>query len=838
MRTPSPPASSRPSKKWQKHRKKPERATASGTEDGRASPAPPRPKPFAKPAKGTPPKNTPPKGDAPLSRDLILGYIQGNPGSLHRRDLANALNVRGPENRRKLKELLRALTEEGLIERISGKRVAPAERLPDVTVLEITDIDADGDLLARPVVASGDTPPRIYVEVKRGQDAPGIGDRILARLAFQDDDTYVATVMRLLANAPAKVLGVVHKAGLEWRLLPTNRKDREEFALIDTGTTPLRHGDLVLAEVSSTRRLGLRQARVAERYASMDDPKAISLIAIHTHGIPTDFPPAALADCEGLRVPQLGKREDLRALPLVTIDGADARDFDDAVFAEPDADHPGGWHLIVAIADVAHYVPAGSALDESALHRGNSAYFPDRVVPMLPEALSNDLCSLRPNEDRACLAAHLWVDEKGHLKRWTFVRGLMRSHARLTYEQAEALHTGAAQDADILPIVKTLYAAYKVLAKARTERGTLDLDIPERKVKLNTAGRVEEIAPRARLDSHRLIEEFMILANVAAASALEGKGNFCLYRVHDQPNDEKLDSLRDFLATINVKLVRGQKMQSRHLADILDRVRDTPHAGIVSEVMLRSQAQAIYHPDNIGHFGLALPRYAHFTSPIRRYADLVVHRALIRVYKLGDDGLDDKTAARLEGIGEHLSKTERRAATAERDATDRYVAAYLADRVGDCFSGRISGVAKFGLFVRLDDSGADGLIPIATLPSDYYDHDEKSHALVGRRTGRSFRLTQTVMARIRDANPMTGGMIFEIVDGTDTAPRSSRKPPARKAFGQKPFGPKSQRGQDAGPDRPHAKKGAKPEDGQRSKDGAKKRKWGKVKPGKKPPPTR
>jgi ribonuclease R len=492
-------------------------------------------------------------------------------------------------------------------------------------------------------------------------------------------------------------------------------------------------------------------------------------VLFRSRGIPVDFSHDALAQAERAGPVSVEGRVDLRDTPLVTIDGADARDFDDAVWAEPDGDasNPGGWHLLVAIADVAHYVRPGDPLDKAAGERGNSTYFPDRVVPMLPEAISNGWCSLRPAEERGCMAVHIWIDAHGNKLRHRFVRGVMRSAARLTYEQVQAAADGR-PDELTAPIVQStitpLYGAYRLLLAARIARGALDLDLPERQVIIGDHGHIDRIVPRARLDSHKLIEEFMIAANVAAAETLEEKRTACMYRVHDAPAPDKIDSLREFLGSLGYKLAKGQVLRPKHFTQILDKAAGTPHAQLVSQVVLRSQAQAVYSPHNIGHFGLALRRYAHFTSPIRRYADLLVHRALVSALRFGPDGLPAGAEAAFENIGEHISMTERRSDAAERDAQDRFVAAFLAARVGASFAGRISGVTRFGLFVTLDDTGADGLVPIRTLPADYYAHEEARHRLVGRSSGRVYALGDTVEIRLAEADAITGGLVFELLE--------------------------------------------------------------------------
>ena len=579
-----------------------------------------------------------------------------------------------------------------------------------------------------------------------------------------------------------RVVGVITKTATGWCLQSTNRRDRGDYTLHVKASEKVTEGQLAIAEKLITQRWRAREAKLVEIIGDMESVNAVSLIAIATHDIPTEFPPAALDEANAAQPVTLGNRTDLRQIPLITIDGADARDFDDAVFAEPDGE---GWHLIVAIADVSHYVKPNSALDKTAYERGNSAYFPDRVVPMLPEALSNELCSLKPHVDRACMAAHLWLDKAGELNRWQFVRGVMRSHARLTYEQAQAAKDGK-PDATTRPLIDSvlnpLYGAFQCLLHARGKRGTLELDLPERKVEIEN-GQVKAIKIRERLDSHRLIEEFMITANVAAAAQLEGKGGVCLYRVHDKPTEMKLEGLRDFLDSLGISLVPGKQLHPRFLTQILENAAGTPHAQVVNEIMLRSQSQAIYSPENIGHFGLALAKYAHFTSPIRRYADLIVHRGLIRTCNLGTDGLTESEIENLEDIADHISNTERRSAAAERDATDRFITLFMADRVGATFPARISGVARFGLFARLDETGADGIIPMNTLPDDYYVHDEKRQALIGRKTKKTYQLAQRVMVKLTQADRLTGSMAMVLVEEDQTpqaSPSKHSKPDRRR----------------------------------------------------------
>ena len=650
--------------------------------------------------------------------------------------------------------------------------------MPEIGVIEIDAIDIDGDLRGRPIIGNRPYRENVLVIATPGAPALGLGQRALARFARGEAGGWEAHIIRALDTAPDRVVGVYRLGQDGGRIEPTDRKQRREFRVARGDSKDARDGEIVLATVKQGSGFGLFEARIIERIGDASDPRSFSLIAIHSHDIPTEFPPEAVSLAEAAQPVTLGKRDDLRAIPLVTIDGADARDFDDAVWAEPDPNKENGWHAIVAIADVAWYVRQEDALDREAESRGNSVYFPDRVVPMLPEALSNELCSLKPAVDRACMAVHLWFDDQGHIHNHRFVRGLMRSAARLTYEQAQQAIDGKPNDEIaplVEPVLKPLYGAFAALDRARRQRGALDLDLPERRIQLDENGKVARIEPRARLDSHRLIEEFMIAANVAAAETLERRQRPCLYRIHDAPDPVKIAALSEFLAEIGipgVKLAKGQVIRPRHFNDILRKIAGTAYAALVPQLVLRAQAQAVYSPTNIGHFGLALRRYAHFTSPIRRYSDLIVHRNLISALSLqaGEALAPEKD---LVSVGEHVSMTERRAAAAERNASDRYIAAYLADRVGAEFAGRINGVTRAGLFVTLADTGADGLIPMRSLPDDYYDHDEARHRLTGRRFGRSFSLGENVTVRLAEANTVTGSLRFDLVP--DNLPQQSKR---------------------------------------------------------------
>ncbi|ABC23998.1 RNAse R [Rhodospirillum rubrum ATCC 11170] len=728
------------------------------------------------------PKDSPLTPKAPKhvpfpSREQVLEFIRAANGEVDRREIARAFHITGPE-RADLRTLLKELESEGALQRGRGRRIAPPGSLPEVAVLIVARADAEGDLFCKPEHWPEDEePPRILLwpephHARRpGVGAEiGVGDRILARLTRIGDARYDARTIRRLAAAPSRLLGVLALARDGLRLRPTNRRDRDEYLVAPEDAGGAEPGELVEAELLPSRRLGLRRAKVIERLGGREGPRSISLVVVHSHDIPVDFPPEALAEAEAAVGVDLRGREDLRAVPLVTIDGEDARDFDDAVFAEPDDDpaNPGGWRALVAIADVAHYVRIGAALDKAARERGNSVYFPDRVVPMLPEALSNGWCSLRPNEDRGCLAVWMIFDAEGNKLRHRFLRGLMRSAARLTYTQVQAARDGHADDLTAPlqeRVIAPLYGVFQALLGARSRRGTLELDLPERKVVLDDGGEVARIEPRLRFDSHKLIEELMIAANVSAAETLEEKRRPCMYRVHDQPAPDKLVALGEFLESLDIPFHKGSINRSGQFNGVLKAARGTPHEHMVNEVVLRSQAQAEYSPDNIGHFGLALRRYAHFTSPIRRYADLLVHRALIAGLGLGDDGLRPGAEEDFVETAAHITATERRAAQAERDAVNRYTVSFLAAKVGATFAGRINGVTRAGLFVTLEDTGADGLIPIGSLPNDYYVHDDAHHCLRGQRDGLEFHLGAPVEVLLREANPVSGGLVFGLLQG-------------------------------------------------------------------------
>jgi ribonuclease R len=725
------------------------------------------------------------------SRDAIVAFIRANPGNIiGTREIAREFGLKNAD-RAELKRILRELADQGAIEKRGRKILQPAA-LPPTVMADITGRDSDGELIATPTEwdeEESGTAPKIRIHIPRRPQpgtAAGVGDRALLRIEKLDDKegaAYRGRVLKVIDHARTRVLGIFRKLpDGGGRLVPVDKKQAgRELNIAKADTGGAEDGDLVSVDLVRSRGFGLASGKVKERLGSLSSEKAVSLIAIHSHDIPQAFSPAALREAEAAKPATLAGREDWREMPLVTIDPPDAKDHDDAVHAEPDPDpnNKGGYIVTVAIADVAFYVRPGSALDRDALMRGNSVYFPDRVVPMLPERISNDLCSLVPGEPRGALAVRMVIAKDGRKHSHSFHRILMRSAAKLNYAQAQAAIDGRPDDTTgplLDPILKPLYDAYAVVKRARDERDPLDLDIPERKILLKPDGTVDRVIVPERLDAHKLIEEFMILANVAAAEMLEKKSLPLIYRVHDEPTLEKVHNLQEFLKTLDMSFAKSGALRPSLFNRVLAQVKGHDSEPLVNEVVLRSQAQAEYSSENYGHFGLNLRRYAHFTSPIRRYADLVVHRALIRALGLGEGALPEtETVESLSEVAAQISVTERRAMKAERETADRLIAHFLADRIGATFQGRISGVTRAGLFVKLSDTGADGLIPIRTLGTEYFNYDETRHALVGTRSGAMHRLGDVVDVRLVEAAPVAGALRFELLSEGQIAPRGRQR---------------------------------------------------------------
>ncbi len=725
------------------------------------------------------------------SKTAILDFIAANPAASGKREIARAFGLKGAA-KVDLKRLLRELEDEGHLTRAKRTYREPGT-LPPVTVLTVRD-GPDGDQTGEPMEWSGEADaPAILLIPRPGDPALGAGDRILARIVPtpEADHPYEGRLIRRIGTNPRRTIGIFRRGAEGGRIVPIEKGSDREWRVPPGATAGARDGELVEVEAQGPRRAGLPAARVLARLGDPSAPRAVSLIAIHQHGIPDDFPDEAIAEADAARPAPREDREDLRELPLITIDPSDARDHDDAVFAALDDDpaNPGGHVLWVAIADVAHYVRPGSELDREARRRGNSTYFPDRVVPMLPDVLSGDLCSLHEGVDRPVIAVRMVLSEDGTKLSHRFVRATMRSHASLAYEEVQAAIDGGPTDRTaphLDGVIRPLYAAYAALAAARARRAPLELDLPERTIRLSEEGEVSEVAVKDRLDAHRLIEECMVLANVAAAETLIARRTPLLFRVHEEPDPVRLDALREVAEASGLALGKGQVLRTRDLNRLLAQAEEGGAAEIVSMATLRAMQQAVYAPGNLGHFGLALASYAHFTSPIRRYADLVVHRALIAAHKWGEDGLTPPEIERLEDTAEHISGTERRSMAAERDTTDRYLAAYLSDRVGAEFEGVVSGVQRFGLFVKLDGTGADGLIPVRSLGAEYWQHDAETQTLTGAESGRTLGLGQRVTVKLTEAVPVTGGLMLELI-AAEGAPlrRAAGGAPRRPAKGRR-----------------------------------------------------
>ncbi|WP_210483267.1 ribonuclease R [Microvirga antarctica] len=747
-------------------------------------------------------KRPPPSATGLPSREQILTFIAETPGPVGKREIAQAFKVKGSD-RIRLKQILKDLDIEGAVER-RGKHMHRPGQLPPVVLADIKRRDRDGELIAEPTEWDADEHgpiPTIIISVphkpRPGSPVPGVGDRALIRvnpLKAGDLHRYAGRVTKILEKHRAQVLGIFRSLPEGGgRLIPVEKKSREREIQIQPGDEGgAQDGDLVATSVVRHPRVGLPHAKVHERLGSVKSEKAVSLIAIHTHNIPNAFPADVQAEAERAEPATLAGREDWRDLPLVTIDPPDAKDHDDAVHAVRDEDegNPDGFIVTVAIADVAAYIRPATALDREAQERGNSVYFPDRVVPMLPERISNDLCSLRPHQPRPALAVRMVIEADGRKRRHTFHRIMMRSAAKLSYQQAQAAIDGRPDETTgpiLDSILRPLWAAFDAVRKARDQREPLFLDLPERKIILKPDGTVDRVHVPERLEAHKLIEEFMILANVSAAETLEQAKSDLIYRVHDEPSLEKMRSLSEVLASIALKMPTQGPVRPELFNRILRSVEGSEHQLFINEVVLRSQSQAEYSADNYGHFGLNLKRYAHFTSPIRRYADLVVHRALIRALKLGKDGLPpDTTRAELIEISARISAAERRAMAAERETNDRLIAHFLSDRIGATFEGQISGVTKSGLFIKLDETGADGFVPASTIGADYYRYDDKTHSMRGERTGETYRLGDRVQVKLVEAAPVAGALRFELL----SEGQFSRKTPSGKgARGPKTVSP-------------------------------------------------
>ncbi|MAP94148.1 MAG: ribonuclease R [Ponticaulis sp.] len=750
-----------------------------------------------------------------LTRQTVLDYLANNPGETNKRDIARGLGVNG-EARRELRLILKQLEDEGVLSRVGKRSFARVDTPPPTGVVEFTHLDEHGELIGRAVGRDGLFGPDILYMGPRGKRRdpdPGIKDRALCDVEEGRDGVWRARMIKKLENRREAMIGVFEKNAHGGGMVEsTSRKDKRSFLIFPNDANGAGDNDLVRCEPLPSRGHGPKRGKIIEILGQADDPRAASLIAMAAHDIPDQFEDAVIAAAESAQ-PVKAPREDLTNIPLITIDPADARDHDDAVYAQQDSDpkNPGGWRIIVAIADVSAYVPFNGLLDQEAYKRANSTYFPDRVASMLPKALSAGECSLKEGELRCCLAFEMIFSKDGSKIGHRLIRGMMRSAAGLSYEEAQAAIDGDPSDKAgplLEPVLKPLWAAYAALEKKRGERAPLDLDIPERKVELSEDGEVIGIKVRDRFDAHKLIEEMMIQANVCAAEALEGKRADLIYRVHDEPSNEKIQGLHTFLDTLDIEWTKGEKVTPARFNRLLTIAKETDRHHEISEIVLRSQSQAIYSQDNLGHFGLNLQRYAHFTSPIRRYSDLIVHRALIRAYDLGPDGLPEEQRVRLEEIASHLVERERASMAAERDASDRYLTAFLADRTGAEFEGRITGVAKFGLFVKLDETAADGFVPVGSLGREYWHFHEAYAALVAEDSGQRYELGQPVRVKLEEADALSGSLLLKML--SDPRPkRKDFKPSSRSSFKRAKVSRK--------PGRPSSSRGGVPKKGKRKK---------------------
>lgn len=725
--------------------------------------------------------------------EAIMQALEEHSDLSSKRDLTRYFNIKG-DARVPFKKRLKELEGEGVLVR-RRKELRKATSLPSVAVLDI-DRDSDPDhLIARPAKwdeREGDA-PAVLIKMERGdRTVPGPGDRVLARIEKQPGQSpaYAARTLKIL-SAPRKAsIGVVRLEDGGARLVPVDRKQKEMRIRIND-LADAKDGDLVEVDVQVRGRMMVPEAKVSAVLGNPQSEGAVSLIALHNLEIPHKFPPKIDLAAQELTEVGLDGRQDWRDIPFVTIDPETAKDHDDAVYAQADDDpkNAGGHIVYVAIADVSAYVRPNSALNDEAFERGNSVYFPDRVVPMLPERISNNLCSLIEGENRPALAVRIVLNTDGTKRIHTFHRVMIRSAAKLSYQQAQNAIDGHADDKSgplVKPVLKPLFDAYAAMAKARDARGPLALDLPERRIILNESGMVDRVMVPDRLDAHRLIEEMMIAANVCAAETLEQKHKPVVYRTHEAPGREKLGALREFLQSLELSLIKSEAIKPSQFNTILHKVEGTPNAHHVSEMVLRTQARAEYSTENLGHFGLNLDRYAHFTSPIRRYADLLVHRALISALSFGDDGLTDSEVSRLDSIAQHISSTERRAMAAERETQDRLIAYFLSSQLGAEFAGRISGVTKSGLFVRLNETGADGFVPASSLGRDYYHFSQADQAMIGERSGETFKLGDDVSVRLLEAAPVAGALRFEVLsDGSKGAPPKRGSRPSKS--GKRPL---------------------------------------------------
>ena len=717
------------------------------------------------------------------SRELILEVITEADRPVNRQDLEGLLEIHDEEATEALRRRLNAMVRDGQLVRNRRDCYARADQFDLVPGRVVGHQDGFGFLV------TDDDEDDVYLSARQ-MHALFHGDRVLVRITGLDRrGRREGDVVEILKRNTLHVVGRFYsEKGVQF-VTPDNKRLPVDIAVPTGEENGAQHGQIVSVEI--IEQPGKRTPAVARVVEVLGDHMAPGMeidIAIRSHDVPQAWPAAVENEIAGLgeQVPARAKRgrEDLRDVPLVTIDGEDARDFDDAVFCEAT---PGGWRLLVAIADVSHYVHPDTALDTEAFERGNSVYFPERVIPMLPEVLSNGLCSLNPDVDRLCMTCEMIFRKDGRMIRSRFSNALMRSHARLTYNEAAQIIVERDPRARkrrkaLVPHLDELYRLYKVLRKARSKRGAIDFETTETRIVFGKDRKIERIVPLVRNDAHKVIEECMVAANVAAARYLERHKMPTLYRIHATPSGDKVTDLQEFLNELGLGLRGGSKPRARDYAAVLTMAQGRPDEHLINTVLLRSMPRAEYSPDNIGHFGLAHENYAHFTSPIRRYPDLLVHRAIRHVL----EGKKPKSFAydhdRMQGFGEHCSATERRADDATRDAVDWLKCEFMLDKVGETYAGIITATTSFGIFVELQDIYVEGLVHVTALGNDYYHYDPLRHWLIGERSNRIFRLGDPVSVKVVQVNLDDRKIDFELNEkpGRKTTPGKTRKDKDRR----------------------------------------------------------
>lgn len=690
------------------------------------------------------------KNKPPLTVESVAAYLEAAATDMKKQQIARAFDVHGETERQQLKTILAQLKKQGLYHKPSRKRGADTPSLSHMTV-RLTCRDDHGNWYAKPVQKLK-YPADIMIPAGK-KNTFQEGDLLHVSLKRKGRGFFTATVLHPVSQEENHMLGVYENG----KFFLIDRRFKHGFPLTDA-PTDLKNKDLIIADMPLTYTRNTT-VQFIKKLGNATTAFAPTLISVYDNHLPVAFSEQAEKEAEKATVPPVSAhRKDVRNIPFVTIDGADAKDFDDAVWAEKTDQ---GFHVMVAIADVSWYVRPGSALDKDAFERGNSVYFPDRVLPMLPFALSDNMCSLMPHKSRAAMICEIWLDKSGTKLKHTFYRALIRSTARLTYDEVQNFLDGTTPSFAAADQITPLFEVFQALAVKRKKRGTLELDVPERQVLLNDKGQVIGTHLRVQTDSHKLIEEFMILANIAAAETLEQYNMPTMYRIHDAPSEEKIEMLNNFLKTLHLPARFKSETKPTDFNKLLTAVKGKPNARTINDVVLRTQSQAEYNPQNIGHFGLSLARYAHFTSPIRRYADIMIHRALVSTLNIKEGALPPMEEKTFADIATHISQTERIAQKAERDAVDRYIARYLADKTGQRFTGRISSVNAFGLFIELEEFGADGFVPMKYLTADYFDYDPTQNALIGRNSNKRYDIGQKITLVLMEALPLTGGLIFK-----------------------------------------------------------------------------